>query len=153
MGGLAAPTHSDTVSLQSFSLQPDTKTYITFLPEKFEFLKTRGYFGRTQYCQDDIDFTDTVKCKKRCMLKNLKVKRLNFVCESNSRTSLQIECQPSEVNVFDGLDLPKCPPEEEVTVFRSLMSNSLFPIFECGECLDPCTYMKYSYRVINQERL
>ena len=59
----------------------------------------------------------------------------------------QIECQPSDVNVFDGLDLPTCSTEEEVDVFRNLLSNSLFPNTNCGECLSPCKYFKYKFRV------
>ena len=70
---LFAPTHSSTISLESVTLQPNTNTFISFVPEKYEFLKYRGYFSSKQYCQDDIDFTDTVACEKRCMLRNLKV--------------------------------------------------------------------------------
>ena len=71
---LFAPTHSSTISLQSVNLQPNTETFVTFESEKYEFLKYRGYFSKKQYCQDDIEFTDTVACKKRCMLRNIKVK-------------------------------------------------------------------------------
>ena len=73
---LFSPTHSSTISLESVSLQPNTNTFISFTPEKYEFLKYRGYFSNKQYCQDDIDFTDTVACEKRCLLRNLKVEIL-----------------------------------------------------------------------------
>ena len=72
---MSAPTHSATISLESVTLQPNTNTFITFEPEKYEFLKYRGYFSNKQYCQDDIEFTDTVACKKRCLLRNLKVEK------------------------------------------------------------------------------
>ena len=67
------PTHSSTISLESVTLQPNTNTFVTFEPQKYQFLKHRGYFSRKQYCQDDIQFSDTVACEKRCMLRNLKV--------------------------------------------------------------------------------
>ena len=73
VGQLYAPTHSNTVSLESFTFRPNTKNYVTFEAEKYEFLKKRGWFNSKQYCEDDIEFIDTVLCKKRCMLKKLKV--------------------------------------------------------------------------------
>ena len=74
---LFAPTHSSTISLESVTLQPNTNTFISFEPQKYEFLKYRGYFNSKQYCQDDIEFTDTVACVKRCMLRNIKVEVKN----------------------------------------------------------------------------
>ena len=81
-GQLYAPTHSDTVSLESFTLQQNTKNYMTFEAEKYEFLKKRGWFDSKKYCKDDIEFKDTVACEKKCMLKNLKVKENGVDVES-----------------------------------------------------------------------
>ena len=151
-GQLYAPTHSDTVSLESFTLQQNTKNYMTFEAEKYEFLKKRGWFDSKKYCKDDIEFTDTVACEKKCMLNNLKVKENGVTGQLLEETLFllsQIECQPSDVNVFDGLDLPTCSSEEEVDVFRNLISNSLFPNSNCEECLSPCKYFKYKFRVEN----
>ena len=51
--------------------------------------------------------------------------------------------------MFDGLNLANCSGEEEVTVFRSLIAQSYFPIYDCEECLNPCQYSKYKFRVRN----
>ena len=70
IGSMFTPTHSSTISPESITLLPNTKTYLSFVAEKYEFLKTRGYFSSKQYCEDDIEFTDTVACQKKCMLRN-----------------------------------------------------------------------------------
>ena len=49
--------------------------------------------------------------------------------------------------MFDGLNLRNCSGEEEITVFRSLISQSYFPVYDCEECLNPCQYTKYKFRV------
>ena len=49
--------------------------------------------------------------------------------------------------MFDGLNLRNCSGEEEITVFRSLISQSYFPVYDCEECLSPCHYTNYKFRV------
>ena len=96
---LFAPTHSSTISLESVTLQPHTNTFISFKPEKYEFLKYRGYFSSKQYCQDDIEFSDTVACEKRCLLRNLKVE---MECKSTSVFNI---CRRSTVNQEKSMSL------------------------------------------------
>ena len=47
ISGLYHPTHSAEVSLDSFTLQPNTETFITFTGERAVTLPRRGYFQAT----------------------------------------------------------------------------------------------------------
>ena len=59
----------------------------------------------------------------------------------------QISCSPSNLNVFDDIQLKKCSKKEETLHYYKFTGNSL-TARNCG-CLEPCTNIRYQFKVIN----